>query len=160
VPAWQSNSFSQRRKKTRMSSPVLLESLMQRVPAQAHSYDQVAQFIAVCRRSKWSKHLPNAPCLALLAMTASKAAYKINSACSQAFCGRKFRKHCKHPRYPGRFVLLIPRNTRRYSLSTENRHSARCSWTSPHADSFLVCLPNYSWLDICFTLTHRFHHHR
>ena len=27
-----------------------------------------AQFIAVCRRSKWSKHVTNSPFLALLAM--------------------------------------------------------------------------------------------
>ena len=45
-----------------------------------------AQFIAVCRRSKWSRHLTNSPFLALLAMAGSKAAYKINSACSKAFC--------------------------------------------------------------------------
>src|SRR5262245_29041818 len=36
-----------------------------------------AQFLAVCRRSKWSKHVTNAPCRALLAMDGSKAACKI-----------------------------------------------------------------------------------
>ena len=46
----------------------------------------LAQFIAVCRRSKWSKHRTNSPLLALLAMTGSSAARKISSACSQAFC--------------------------------------------------------------------------
>jgi hypothetical protein len=46
----------------------------------------VAQFIAVCRRSKWSRHLTNSPFLALLATAGSKAAYKINSACSKAVC--------------------------------------------------------------------------
>ena len=45
---------------------------------------RVAQFIAVCRRSKWSKHVTNSPLLALLAMAGSKAACKINSACSNA----------------------------------------------------------------------------
>jgi len=58
------------------------------------SYDQVAatarveasaQFIAVCRRSKWSKHVTNSPFLALLAMAGSNAACKISSACSNAF---------------------------------------------------------------------------
>jgi hypothetical protein len=44
-----------------------------------------AQFIAVCRRSKWSKHLTNSPLLALLAIAGSNAAYKISSACSNAF---------------------------------------------------------------------------
>jgi hypothetical protein len=45
--------------------------------------NQVAQFLAVCRRSKWSKHFTNAPLLALLAMAGSSAARKISSACSQ-----------------------------------------------------------------------------
>ena len=57
-----------------------------------HMHDLIiglfAQFIAVCRRSKWSKHLTNSPFLALLATAGSKAAYKINSACSNAFCCR------------------------------------------------------------------------
>jgi hypothetical protein len=44
-----------------------------------------AQFIAVCRRSKWSKDLTNSPLLALLAMAGSNAACKISSACSKAF---------------------------------------------------------------------------
>src|SRR5215510_6267154 len=52
-----------------------------------------AQFIAVCRRSKWSKHLTNSPLLALWAMAGSKAARKIISACSKAFCRRKFRRN-------------------------------------------------------------------
>src|SRR5215813_6752321 len=47
---------------------------------------RLAQFIAVCRRSKWSKHRTNSPLLALLAMAGSSAARKISSACSQAFC--------------------------------------------------------------------------
>jgi hypothetical protein len=34
----------------------------------------VAQFIGVCRRSKWSKHVTNFPLLALLAMAGSNAA--------------------------------------------------------------------------------------
>ena len=46
----------------------------------------VAQFIAVCRRSKWSKHLTNSPFLAPRAIEGSRAAYKIISACSQALC--------------------------------------------------------------------------
>jgi len=45
---------------------------------------RIAQFIAVCRRSKWSRHLTKSPFLALLAMAGSKAAYKIISACSNA----------------------------------------------------------------------------
>ena len=45
-----------------------------------------AQFIAICRRSKWSKHRTNSPLLALVAMAGSSAACKINSACSKAFC--------------------------------------------------------------------------
>jgi hypothetical protein len=52
----------------------------------AHIAKPFAQFIAVCRRSKWSKHLTNSPCLALLAMAGSSAACKISSACSKAFC--------------------------------------------------------------------------
>ena len=47
---------------------------------------RVAQFIAICRRSKWSKHFTNSPLLALAAMTGSSAARTISSACSQAFC--------------------------------------------------------------------------
>jgi bifunctional non-homologous end joining protein LigD len=47
---------------------------------------RLAQFIAVCRRLKWSKHVTNFPCLALPAMTGSNAARKISSACSNAFC--------------------------------------------------------------------------
>ena len=46
---------------------------------------RVAQFIGVCRRSKWSKHFTNSPLLALLAMVGSNAACKISSACSKAF---------------------------------------------------------------------------
>ena len=46
----------------------------------------LAQFIAVCRRSKWSKHKTNSPLLALLAMAGSHAACKISSACSNALC--------------------------------------------------------------------------
>src|SRR5262245_25152556 len=45
-----------------------------------------AQFIAVCRKSKWSKHATNSPLLALRAMAGSKAACKISSACSHALC--------------------------------------------------------------------------
>ena len=41
----------------------------------------IAQFIAICRRSKWSKHLTNSPFLALLAMVGSNAARKMSSAC-------------------------------------------------------------------------------
>jgi amidase len=52
-----------------------------------------AQFIAICRRSKWSKCLTNSPLLALLAIAGSKAARKINSACSNAVWCRKFRKN-------------------------------------------------------------------
>src|SRR5712691_8769402 len=44
----------------------------------------IAQFLALCSRSKWSKHFTNSPFLALLAMDGSKAAYKIISACSNA----------------------------------------------------------------------------
>src|SRR5262245_55039718 len=43
-----------------------------------------AQFLAVCRRSKWSKHVTNLPFLALRATVGSNAAYKIISACSNA----------------------------------------------------------------------------
>jgi hypothetical protein len=52
-----------------------------------------AQFIAVCRRSKWSKHATNSPLLALLAMAGSNAACKISSACSNALCCRKLRRN-------------------------------------------------------------------
>src|SRR4029434_1706352 len=44
----------------------------------------LAQFLAVCSRLKWSKHVTKSPCLALLAMAGSSAAYKIISACSNA----------------------------------------------------------------------------
>jgi hypothetical protein len=53
----------------------------------------VAQFIAVCRRPKWSRHLTNSPRLALLATAGSNAACKILSACSHAFWCRTFRKN-------------------------------------------------------------------
>ena len=43
-----------------------------------------AQFLAVCSRLKWSKHVTKSPCLALLAMAGSSAAYNIISACSNA----------------------------------------------------------------------------
>jgi hypothetical protein len=49
------------------------------------TYHNFAQFIAVCRRPKWSKDLTNSPLLALLAMVGSNAAHKINSLCSKAF---------------------------------------------------------------------------
>ena len=52
-----------------------------------------AQFLAVCRRSKWSKHLTNSPLLALRAMAGSKAACRMSSACSHAFWCRKFRRN-------------------------------------------------------------------
>ena len=54
-------------------------------PAGPCVYGRVAQFIAVCRRSKWSKDRTNSPLLALRAMAGSKAAHKISSACSKAF---------------------------------------------------------------------------
>jgi hypothetical protein len=44
----------------------------------------LAQFLTVCSRSKWSRHLTKSPFLALLAMAGSNAAYKIISACSNA----------------------------------------------------------------------------
>src|SRR5215510_13981599 len=44
----------------------------------------IAQFLALCSRSKWSKNFTNSPFLALLAIAGSKAAYKIISACSNA----------------------------------------------------------------------------
>src|SRR5215510_14937888 len=47
---------------------------------------KVAQFIAVCRRSKWSKHMTNSPFLALRARVGSNAARKMSSACSNALC--------------------------------------------------------------------------
>jgi hypothetical protein len=46
----------------------------------------LAQFIALCRRSKWSKYFTNSPFLAFRAMVGSSAARKINPACSKAFC--------------------------------------------------------------------------
>jgi len=52
-----------------------------------------AQFIAICRRSKWSKHLTNSPFLALRAMAGSHAACMISSVCSNAFRSRKFRRN-------------------------------------------------------------------
>ena len=45
-----------------------------------------AQFIALCRRSKWSKYFTRSPLLALVARAGSSAARKINSACPKAFC--------------------------------------------------------------------------
>jgi hypothetical protein len=54
--------------------------------ASTHETYDLAQFLAVCRRSKRSKHRTNSPLLALFATAGSKAAYKINSACSKAFC--------------------------------------------------------------------------
>jgi hypothetical protein len=52
-----------------------------------------AQFIRVCSRPKWSKHRTKSPLRALLAMAGSKAAYKISSACWNAFWDREFRRH-------------------------------------------------------------------
>src|SRR2546429_4034702 len=52
-----------------------------------------AQFLAVCRRSKWSTHVTNSPFLALRAMAGSSAACKISSACSNALYCRKFRRN-------------------------------------------------------------------
>jgi DNA mismatch endonuclease (patch repair protein) len=49
-----------------------------------HRIKNNAQFIAVCRRSKWSKYVTNSPFLALRAMAGSSAACKISSACSNA----------------------------------------------------------------------------
>src|SRR4030095_12758915 len=46
---------------------------------------RIAQFIGVCRRLKWSKHVTNSPFLALRATDGSNAARKIISACSNAF---------------------------------------------------------------------------
>jgi hypothetical protein len=43
-----------------------------------------AQFLAVCSRLKWSRHLTNSPLLALRAMAGSSAAYTIISARSNA----------------------------------------------------------------------------
>jgi sulfate transport system ATP-binding protein len=45
----------------------------------------VAQFLGVCRRSKWSKHVTKLPLLALLVMVGSKAACKISSTCANTF---------------------------------------------------------------------------
>jgi hypothetical protein len=45
---------------------------------------KVAQFLAVCSRSKWSRHPTISPLLAPLATAGSNAAYKIISACSNA----------------------------------------------------------------------------
>jgi hypothetical protein len=53
----------------------------------------LAQFLAVCRRSKWSKHATNSPLLALRAIVGSNAACKISSACSNALCCRKLRRN-------------------------------------------------------------------
>ena len=44
----------------------------------------IAQFLAVCSRPTWSRHLTNSPFLALLAIVGSHAAYMISSACSHA----------------------------------------------------------------------------
>jgi hypothetical protein len=52
-----------------------------------------AQFIAVCSRSKWSRHLTKSPFLALLVMAGSNAACKISSACSHAVSRRKLRRN-------------------------------------------------------------------
>jgi hypothetical protein len=46
----------------------------------------LAQLLAVCRRSKWSKHVTNSPCSALLAMVGSDTTRKMSSACSHALC--------------------------------------------------------------------------
>ena len=59
----------------------------------SQSQTNYAQFPAVCRRSKWSKHVTNVPRLALLAMAGSKAACKISSSRSHAFRCRKFRRN-------------------------------------------------------------------
>src|SRR5215470_2667914 len=55
-----------------------------RRPVQPSYHEVAAQFIAICRRSKWSKHLTNSPFLALLAIVGSNAARKMSSACSHA----------------------------------------------------------------------------
>ena len=66
----------------------MLCTIFSRWTHQEGAYDttRFAQFIALCRRSKWSKHVTNSPLLALLAMPGSTAARKLSSACSQAFC--------------------------------------------------------------------------
>ena len=46
----------------------------------------IAQFSALCRRSKWSQHLTNALFLALQAIAGSSAACMSSAACAQAFC--------------------------------------------------------------------------
>jgi hypothetical protein len=45
------------------------------------------------RLPKWSKHWTNSPLRALLAMAVSKTAYKISSACWNAFWEREFRRN-------------------------------------------------------------------
>src|SRR3712207_8336230 len=46
----------------------LFRSIAQKM---AERHNTPAQFLAVCRKSKWSKHLTNSPFLALLTMTGS-----------------------------------------------------------------------------------------
>src|SRR5262247_2293253 len=54
------------------------------LPLPALTQFQVAQFLTVCSRLKWSRHLTKSPCLTLLARAGSSAAYTIISACSNA----------------------------------------------------------------------------
>jgi hypothetical protein len=61
---------------------------------------QIAQFIGLCSKSKWSGHLTKSPFLALLATAGSNTADKIISACSHAVRRRKLRRNCKNPDTP------------------------------------------------------------
>ena len=60
------------------------KALWAKVPEAYQHHATLAQFLAVCSRLKWSRHWTKSPCLALLAMAGSSAAYKIISACSNA----------------------------------------------------------------------------
>lgn len=74
----------------RTRAAIFVETILQAetttVMPQTHAgfLEAFAQFLAVCSRSKWSRHLTKSPLLALLATAGSNAAYKIISACSNA----------------------------------------------------------------------------
>src|SRR5258706_5002769 len=96
---WRKSVMSEKTSMSRWGCVIMAVDLDERVlghrgcagQAKPHvDQNPFAQFIAICRRSKWSKHVTNSPFLALLAMAGSKAACKISSVCSNAFRSRKF----------------------------------------------------------------------
>jgi hypothetical protein len=95
-----------------------------RVYDRGRKRNKFAQFIAVCRRSKWSKHVTNSPFFARLAMPGSNAACKISSGIVNLIAlissgGTKGTRGAN-------FGLIMPLGSHRYARDL-----------APHLDSFL-----------------------